>query len=87
MPTIKVNLRAGGGNPPESKPLIGTADVEVPVDRFPNDLSWVAPFIMSDSRYFAYRSQSFFGPEPTPEYVEVSPVVVCSRIPDPSLGQ
>ena len=64
-----VNLLAPG-NPPSQ--VIGTATLTgLPDQRYPGDLQWLAPVIGVGGRTFLYVDQPFFGPEPTPSYVEV----------------
>ncbi len=74
--TETVNLRAAGGNPPNSAKLIGTATLAVPDERFPRDLSWLAPVLKIGDRTFLYYDQpGGFGAAPTSEYAEIAPVV------------
>lgn len=78
--TETINLRAAGGNPAADAPLVGTAQLPVPDERFPDDELWFAPIVSWNGRLFQYVSGSFggFGPPVTPEYAEVTPVVVQS---------
>jgi hypothetical protein len=78
MATEMVNLRASGtdsSNAAAGK-LVGTATIEVPDQRFPNDESWIAPLISCEGRLFRLASSSFagYGAAVTPEYIEVAPV-------------
>jgi hypothetical protein len=83
--TETVNLRAPGGNPPASAKLIGTAELPVPAQRYPDDESFLAPLISVDFgeggiKLFQYVSGSFsFGGMATPEYQEVVPVVLTLK--------
>ncbi len=85
MTTETVNLRAKGANPPASGKLLGTAELPVPDQRFPDDESWIAPLLSVDfgeagHKLFAYVSGSFaFGGMTTPEYQEVVPVVLTLK--------
>ena len=80
-----VNLRAAEGNPPASARLLGTAELPVPDQRFPDDESWIAPLLSVDfgeggRKYFRYVSGSFmFGGVATPEYQEVVPVALALK--------
>jgi hypothetical protein len=75
-----VNLLAPG-NPPSV--IIGQATLtDLPTNRFPNDLQWLAPIIVVDetkkgdfgkSRFFVFVLQFTYGDQPTASYVEVTP--------------
>lgn len=79
-----MNLRAAGTDPanPTAGKLVGTAEIEVPDQGFPDDEAWVAPLISVDCgeaghRLFRFARGNFgFGPPMTPEYVETRPVMV-----------
>ncbi len=82
MTTETVNLRARA-NPPSSGKLLGTAELPVPAQRYPDDESFLAPLISVDFgeggiKFFQYADGSSFGygSLPMPEYQEVVPVVL-----------
>jgi hypothetical protein len=55
--------------------VIGTADIDVPDQRYPGDLASIAPLLQIGSRYFTYVPQPFYGPPPVEAYIEVIPVL------------
>jgi hypothetical protein len=74
MTTETVNLLAPG-NPPSE--VIGTAElIDLPDDRYPEDLKWLAPFIVCNGRYFAYAPAFSYGAQGMASYVEQRPIVV-----------
>lgn len=73
-----VNLRSMGTDVanPKAGILVGTADVEVGVSGWPLLLEVLA-FSPEGHRFFVFAPQRFYGPELTPEYVEL----VATKVP------
>ena len=83
MASEVVNLLAPG-NPPEV--VIGTATLEdLPDERYPSDLQWLAPFIEVDGRYFSFVANFSFGPQQASTYVEVQPLKVQGQFVPPKV--
>jgi hypothetical protein len=76
-----VNLRANGTDKanPTAGTLVGTAEIPekwISGQRYPNDEEFLVPLLSVDGRLFRYAHGSFggFGPDITPEYIEVAPI-------------
>jgi hypothetical protein len=75
MTSTEINLRDTPDGPAQTFTLSNLPD-----DRYPGDLSFLAPIVSYLDRLYLIRSNGFgYGPAQTPEYLLVSPVVIPSR--------